>query len=218
MKSSFLRLAAGLAACALAVPAFADDAKDARDVLLRCQQAQLAAPVCRMTVNTKVADTGKASVVTVETVSPNQMHVRQERDGKVMMEMFTDGIKTMVRRGPDGPIVEAPRQVGAMIANLRLSVSLQAMTESAKDVKVVGHEVINGQAATIYTFTTNAMGIQANSKLWISDKDALPLKAEEDSVGTLNVGLDVGDPKAHRHSEVTFDYDPSITVALPAAA
>ena len=215
MKSPFLRFAAGVAVCALAVPALADDAAD---VLLRAQTAQLAAPMCRMTVNTMDVDTGKASVVVVETVGPNQMHVRQERDGKVTTEMFTDGQKTMIRRGPDGPIVKAPPQVGSMIANLRMSVSLQALTQSAKNVKVAGHEVIAGQAATIYTFTTDAMGVQANSKLWVSDKDALPLKAEEDSTGTLNVGLEGANPKARRHSEIIFNYDPSITVALPEEA
>ena len=215
MKSTFLRFAAGAAACALAVPAFADDAKDA---LIRCQQAQLAAPMCRMTINTKEADTGKASVVVVETAGPNQMHVRQERNGKVMMEMFTDGRKTMVRRGPDGPLVEAPPQVSAMIANLRMSISLQAITNAAKDVKVVGHDVVDGQAATIYTFTTDAMGVQGSSKLWVSDKDALPLKAEEDSTGTLTIGLDGAGPKARRHSEITFNYDPSIKVVVPGDA
>ncbi len=215
MKSFSLRLAAGVAACALAVPAFADDAADA---LGRAQQAQLAAPVCRMTVNTRNVDTGKASVVLVETVGTDQMHVRQERDGKVTSEMFTDGKKTVIRRGPDGPLVEAPAQVSAMIANLRMSISFRALTESAKDVVVAGHDIIDGQTATIYTFTTDAMGIKANSKLWISDRDSLPLKAEEDSTGTLNNGLEGADPKARRHSEITFSYDPSITVALPEAA
>ena len=215
MQPLFLRFAVGLVACALAVPAFADDARDA---LLKSQQAQLAAPTCRMTINTKEATSGKASLVVVETVGPSQMHVRQERNGKVMMEMFTDGRKTMIRHGPDGPIMEAPAPVGAMISSLRMSISLQAITESAKDVKIVGHEVVDGQAATIYTFTTNAMGIQANSKLWVSDKDALPLRAEEDSTGSLKVGTDEADPKARRHSEITFNYDPSITIALPAAA
>ena len=176
-----------VAACALAVPACADDARDA---LFKCQQAQLAAPVCRMTINTREANTGKVSVVVAETVGSRQMHVRQERDGKMMTELFTDGKKTMIRRGLDGPIMEAPANVGTMIANLRMSISLQAITESAKNVQVAGHEVVDGQAATIYTFTTDAMGVQGNSKLWISDKDALPLKAEEDSTGTLNAGLE----------------------------
>ena len=171
-----------------------------------------------MTVNTKNVGTDQASVVMVETVGSSQMHVRQERDGKVTTEMFTDGRKTMIRRGPDGPIVEAPPQVSTMIANLRMSISLRALTESANQVKVAGHEVLDGRAATIYTFTTDAMGIKANSKLWVSDKDALPLKAEEDSVGTLNAGLEGADPKAHRHSEITFSYDPSITVAMPEAS
>ena len=52
----------------------------------------------------------------------------------------------------------------------------------------------------------------------MSDKDALPLKAEEDSTGTLNAGLEGADPKARRHSVITFSYDPSITVVLPGAA
>ena len=171
-----------------------------------------------MTVNTRNVDTGKASVVMIETVGTNQMHVRQERDGKVTTEMYTDGRKTMIRRGLDGPMVEAPPQVSAMIANLRMSISLRAITESAKHIEVAGHEIIDGQAATIYTFTTDAMRIKADSKLWISDRDMLPLKAEEDSTGTLNNGLEAADPKAHRHSEITFSYDPSITVVLPAAA
>ena len=90
MRSSLLRLAAGLAVCTLAVPAFADDAADA---LLKAQEAQLAAPTCRMTVNTKNVDTGRLSVVVVESVGSYKMHLRKERDGKVTTEMFTDGVK-----------------------------------------------------------------------------------------------------------------------------
>ena len=216
MTPPFLPLAAAAAMCVLAVPARAEDAGGA---LHRAQQAQLAAPVCRVTVNSKQVDTGKITVVLIETVRPNQMHMRQEQDGQVTMEVFTDGRKTMIRRGVDGQITEAPASVGAMVANLQTSGVFQAMADKAQDVKVAGHEVIDGQTATIYTFTTDTMGVHARSKLWISDKDALPLKGESDSTGgPLDGPPGSDDQGSHRHSEITFSYDPSITVAMPAAA
>ena len=216
MKRPFLPLAAAVAMGVPAVPARADDAGDA---LHRAEQAQLAAPMCRVTVHSKLVDTGKTTVVVLETIRPHQMHMRQERDGKVMMEMFTDGKKTMIRRGAEGQIVEAPANVGAMVANLQTSGIFEALAEKPKEVKVAGHEAVDGQAATLYTFSTDTLGVHASSKLWISDKDALPLKGESDSTGGPADGPPGSDAAgSHRHSEITFSYDPSITVAMPDAA
>jgi hypothetical protein len=144
------------------------------------------------------------------------MHMRQEQDGKVTLEIFTDGQKTMMRRGADGPVVQAPPALNAMLSNVRRAGSLQAMAESAKDVRVAGHDVVDGQTATIYTFTADNMGVHSQSKLWISDKDALPLKAEGDSTGGIDSQNSAG-VRAPRHSTIVFSYDPAITINLPTA-
>ena len=198
-------MAAGVAACALAAPALADGA------------AQVAAPTCRLTVNAREAGTGRATVVVLETVGANQMHVREERGGKMLMEAFSDGRKRIVTQGMNGSMVEEQGNLVPIVAVLRNPILLRTLAETTRDVKVAGHDVVNGQAATVYTFSADTLGVRADCKLWISDKDTLPLKAEGDAAGGANVGAAGSVRVTGGHFDITFSYDPSITVTLPAA-
>ena len=86
--------------------------------------------------------------------------------------------------------------------------------ESAKDVKLAGHETLDGKAASIYEFTTDLMGLTTDTKVWVSDADSRPLKAEADSHGELKLGARAG-RKTNNHAVTAFDYDPSIKITLP---
>jgi hypothetical protein len=118
-----------------------------------------------------------------------------------------------MRRG-DEPFHPMPGNVIEMFTNARKSASLEGIAEMASNAKLVGHEDVNGIASSVYTFKTEAMGLTGSSKVWISDKDNLPLKAERHTQGQTKVGASPG-IKVDRDSKITFDYDSSIKITVP---
>ena len=125
------------------------------------------------------------------------------------MEMWADGKKTYMRQGPGGDIRESPINISALITQARQSNTLEAFIAAAQDLKLVGHEEVNGAPASIYTFKSTAMGLNSSVKLWVSDANNLPLKSEADTSREL---------KGHttsKKSVTTFEYGPSIKIVVP---
>ncbi len=179
------------------------------EALKKAQKAQLAAPASRMKVIT-TDDNSKTSTVTIEMVQPNMLHWSTENDGQMAMEMWADGTKTFMRQGPAGEIHESPIDLNSLMTQARQSNILETLVAAAQDLKLAGHEELNGTPASIYTFKSTAMGLNSSVKLWVSDRDSLPLKSEADTSREL---------KGHttsKKSVTTFEYGPSIKIVVPA--
>lgn len=181
---------------------------DPMEALKKTQKAQLDAPASRMKVIT-TEENDKTSTVTIELVQPKMLHWTTENDGKVAMEMWADGQKTYMRQGPGGDIHESPIDLNSLITQARQSNTLETFIAAAQDLKLVGHETVDGAPASIYTFKSTAMGLNSSVKLWVSDSDNLPLKSEADTSREL---------KGHttsKKSVTTFEYGPSIKIVVP---
>ena len=195
---------------------FASSARaDARDEIAQAIKAQNDAPAYRMKVSSTDNATKILSTINLESVKPDGLHMKQETGGKVQLEVFSDGKRTLMSQGA-GPLQEAPAGMGAMIAATRKTASVEAMAQTARDVAVAGHESVNGGPATAYTFSTDAMGLQSASKLWVSDADHRPLKSESTVRGELQMGGQTVQ-KLDRTMTITYEYDPSIQIVLPPA-
>ncbi len=192
----------------VAVSVRADD----KASLAEAQRAQNDAPAYRMKAVSTDVNTKEATVITLESVKPDLLHMKTEAGGKTQMEIVSDGKKAFMSQG-GAELTEAPPQVAAMIGQARQQSSLDAMTKLAQDVKITGHEAVNGVPASVYTFSTDMMGLHSASKLWVSDKDHRPLKGESTTQGELKMGEQ--SKKMDQQTSITFDYDPSIKIALP---
>ena len=205
MKFTLRLPVAALCAVAFATCAFADDPMDA---LKQATKAQSDAPAFRMKIISTDPTTKVANTITIEKVKPAKMHMKVEDGTSTKMELVSDGQKTFMSQG-GGKMQEAPPQVAAMIAQQGNTAALDAITKLAQNVKLDGHESVGGVPASIYTFTSDMMGMHSATKLWISDKDHRPLKAEGETTG------DRGGQKFDQQMAISFDYDPAITITLP---
>ena len=210
MKPPIRILLTAASACLLSATAFADP----KDDVLAAIKAQNAAPAYRMKMTSTDNNTKAVTTVTLESVNPDSLHLKTE-GGPQSMEVITDGKRTMMAQG-GGALQEAPPQMGAMIGQARKSVAIDQMIKAAKDVKVAGHDPLNGVPATEYSFDTDMMGLHATNKLWVSDKDHRPLKSEGVATGEMSMGGQAGQ-KVDQTISVTYDYDPSIKIELPPA-
>ncbi len=183
-------------------------AEDPMEAIKQATRAQADAPAYRMKIVSTDPATKQGATITMENVNPDKMHMKMEASGQTTMEIVSDGQKTFMAQG-GGKMTEAPAQMGAMIVESRKQQSLDAITKLAKDVKLVGHESISGTPTSVYTFSADMMGMHSTTKLWISDKDHRPLKAEGESKG------DQGGQQIDQQMTITFEYDPSIKVTLP---
>lgn len=186
---------------------------DAKDALKKAQAARLDAPAVRMTMVFTDLSTNSVTSMIVEYVKPSSGHTKVVVSGKPMTEMVTDGQKTFMRQG-DAPYREAPTNVGALMMQSRQSAALDALIDTSSDVKLLGHETINGTPASIYTFKTTRLGLDTTAKIWIADSTNLPLKSESETHGEMQVGSSPG-REVNRTSTVTFEYDPTLKITLP---
>ena len=211
MKTASRALFTAASVCLLAGTALADP----KDDLAAAMKAQNDAPAYRMKMTSTDNNTKAVTTITLESVGTESLHLKTE-GGPQPMEVITDGKRTMMSQG-GGPLQEAPPQFGAMIGQARKSVAIDQAIKSAKDVKVVGHDPLNGVPATEYSFDTDMMGLHATNELWVSDKDHRPLKSEGQAKGEVSMG---GQPaqKMDQTISISYDYDPSIKIELPPAA
>ena len=186
-------------------------AADPKDDLAAVMKAQNDAPAFRAKVTT--AGTGMNMTVTMERVKPSQLHVKTE-GGPVSMEVYSDGQKTLMKQG-DGAFQEAPPQMAAMLTQNNQEAMMQQAIQAAKDVKVTGHEAVNGNPATVYSYDAEMSGMQSANKLWVSDKDHRPVKSESEVHGNVAAGGAAG-TNINMKITSTFDYDPSIKIVMPA--
>lgn len=208
-----LPLAAAVALLILPLSAAFAGGDDAKDALKKAQAARLDAPSVRMTMVFTDLSTNSVTSMIVDYVKPASGHMKVVVSGKPMTEMVTDGQKTFIRQG-DAPYREAPTNVGALMLQSHQSAALEALIATSSDVKLVGHETLNGTPASIYTFKTTGLGLDTAVKLWIADSTSLPLKSESATKGEMQVGSSPG-REVNRTSTVQFEYDPMLKITLP---
>ena len=205
MKISSWLPVASLSVVTFAAGAFAQDPMDA---LKQSTQSLNDVPAYRMKIVSSNPTTKQTSTITMEKVNPDKMHMKME--GPMAMELITDGHKTFMAQG-GAPMTEAPAQMAQMIVEANKTNSIDMVTKMAKDVKLTGHETLGGVPASVYTFSSDMMGLHATNKMWISDKDHHPLKTEGEAKGSA------GGQTVDQQTVVTFDYDPNIKITLPAS-
>ena len=174
-------------------------------------KAQSDAPAFHAKVIT--AGSGMNMTVTMDRVKPNMLHVKTE-GGPVSMEVYSDGQKTLMKQG-EAAFQEAPPQMAAMLTQNSQEAMMQQAVQAAKNVKVVGHEAVNGAAATVYSYDADMSGLQSSNKLWVFDKDHRPVKSESEVHGSVTAGGPAG-TNINMKITTAFDYDPSIKVVMPA--
>ncbi len=212
MKFASRLLFTAASACVLSSVAWAADPKD--DVVA-AMKAQNDAPAYRMKMTSTDNSSKAVTSITLESVNPDGLHMKSEAGGVTTMELISDGKRTMMSQG-GGALQEAPAGMSAMIGQARKSATMETMIQAAKDVKLAGHESVNGVPATIYTFGTEMMGLQSTNKLWVSDKDHRPLKSEGEAHGDVQMGSQPGQ-KVDQKVAIAYEYDPSIKIVLPPA-
>ncbi|MDP9100050.1 MAG: sel1 repeat family protein [Verrucomicrobiota bacterium] len=150
--------------------------------------------------------------ITTEIVNPDQVHVIEEVNGELDRESLTDGKRLFVREGPQGELKEEARDAANKIKQLRED----AMTSAPKprdDVQLTGHETFDGVAVSVYTWKSFALyGI--TKTLRIADKDNRLIDERGEAKGEFPFLKQTIHVDASWHK--TYEYDPSIKIALPA--
>jgi hypothetical protein len=215
MRIPSVRLLLGFAVLTVAIPlsdARADDA--ARDAIHKAIKTQLEVPAYRLKSSCVDMVSFKTWDVTTEVVNPGQVHTVRNADKTLELESFTDGKRLLTRDRKEGELKE---QTGADVADkikkLR-DAALLTEPEKQHDVRKNGQKTINGIPASGYIVTSTDKSLNETTTLWIADADNRVLKTERTLKGELSflnktTRLDMS-------WETTYEYDPSITVTLPA--
>ena len=97
--------------------------------------------------------------------------------------------------------------------NGRIEVRLSLFEASNGRARLVGHEMIRGRMASIYTWTNNADTVMPETiRAWMADDDLRPLAME----AKLQELVPVFDKEPGTRTTVaTYEYDPAIKVTLP---
>jgi len=178
------------------------------EALKKAQKGQVEAPAYRMKmVSTESND--KTNTMTVELVKPDSLYWKTEDNGQVTVEMWSDGKKTYIRQGPAGVVQPSTMEVSSLLTQAGQVNPLPTLITGAQDLKIVGHDELNGAGASVYTFKSTLVNTDSSVKLWISDVDHLPLKSEVDMHRELKAA------SVHKKIVITYEYGPSIKIVVP---
>ena len=193
-------------------------AADGSTLLQQVLQALDDAPAYRMTSTTTKLDNGDTDVRMVEFVKPKAVHLRGESKGRVTNEMFSNGVKTYVLIRSTGEFEELPKDTGDNLAEMAHSVTpMQELLSVTPSVNLVGHEEIAGKSVSVYTCEEeDGLKLHTTAKLWISDQDHRLLKIEAETHGNLKTKSHPEGRAINNGWTVSYEYDPSIKIVLPA--
>lgn len=187
--------------------------EDGREVLRRSVDALKTAPAYRVTITDANTAGEQAINARLEMVNPDLLHLVTDEGGE-KTEIFADGKRTLSRDGATGKFALASANDGALVAMARQASSLSLVLQMANNVRLVGHEPLNGTLTSIYAFDALVMGMHASARVWVADNDGRPMKAEGEVNGEIRFGARAG-RRVHKHSVATYEYDPSIKVTMP---
>jgi len=179
---------------------------DPAGIIRAASKAQLAAPSYESSSTTQLTPGGKSTSV-LDYQSPNSVHMTiRSASGKVT-ERIQVGSKGWMKVGSTW--VEAP---ALDIKPILAGAGTFADTVVLSNVAVVGHDTIDGAAATSYSFKADlgaGIGTSAGT-MWIRDADCLPVKQDATSSTTLS-GATVS-----AHTVTTVTKYGQVTVTAPA--
>ena len=149
--------------------------------------------------------------VITEIVNPDKVHTVQKWNGSLNSEAFTDGRRLLIRDREAGEFKEQTADAAAKIKELRDN-ALLGEPGKDDDVHQKGQETIKGIPASIYIImSANKTEIRT---LWIADADNRVLKMVRKIKGELQILKQT--TRLDMSCETTYEYDPSITVTMPA--
>lgn len=209
MKRSLLCYSLAFTALGTFLGSTARAEENPMEALKNAQKTQLDVPAFRVKMASTDSNT-KTSGMTIELVKPDMLYWKSEENGQVTVEMWSDGKKTYMRQGPTGEIQTAAMEIGSLVTQARQVNPLETLVTKASELKFIEHEEVNGVGASVYTFKSLLMNMDSSVKLWISDADHRPLKAEIDTHRELKAA------PVRKRTVITYDYDPSIKIVVPA--
>ena len=208
----------GSVACHGAVPiglnTTAGNTIDARNDLSKAMRSMLAAKSYRARVESTTSS-GTTSTTTIEFVAPDHFHLTRETTtpshAATKQETIVVGDDTWVKMGAT-PWQKFPASLGDTIKQFRNPDVVDEIAKSV-DVKVIGSDMINGTATTIYQYTLGSpdnKDFNISAKTWVATADGLPRKTE--SEGDVNLGA----RQIHTKSVISYyDYEADIKIDQP---
>ena len=172
--------------------------------LKKAQKAQAEAPVYRMKM-LSMEPNDKTSAMTVEFVKPDSLYWKTEENGRVTVEMWSDGKKTYMRQGSSGEVHESPIDVNSLVTQARQVDPLETLIARAQILKFMGHEKLNEVDTSVYTFKSNLMNTDSSVKIWVSDVDHRPLKSE----------VEMQRGSVRKKMVISYEYGSSIKIIVP---
>lgn len=208
----------GSVACHGALPSglhtSASDTLDARDDLSKAMKSMLAAKSYRARVESTTSS-GTTSTTSIEFVAPDHFHLTRESTtsghAATKQETIVVGDETWMKMG-DAPWQKFPANLGDTIKQFRNPEVIDEIAKSV-DVKVIGSEVLDGTATTIYQYklgNPDNKDFAISAKTWVAVGDGLPRKTE--SEGDVNLG----GKQIHTKSIISYyDYEADIKIEKP---
>jgi len=192
----------------------ASDTSDAQASLTKAMQSMLAAKSYRARVESTTSS-GTSSKTTIEFVAPDHFHLTRETTipghAATKQETIVAGDETWVKMG-DVPWQRFPANLGDTIKQFRNPDVVDQIAKSI-DVKVIGSDVLDGTATTIYQYTlgsTDNKDFNISAKTWVAAGDGLPRKTESEG------DLSLGGRQIHTKSIITYyDYGADIKIDKP---
>ncbi len=229
---NFIRLmfAGSIATALLSVSATAQNEAEFQ-LLKKMNDAALAAPGLRITATKTDRDSGAVIETTViEHTAPNRVHFVITRQGGPDSEMISDGTRSLSRSGPNEPWKPLPINLGQLFEQTQRSLSEENVRDQHGHIKLLGNDTVSGVAAKLYEVGDD----QGTAKLWLAADNSRPLKLEKDATETiaphgfktdskgmpdlkaLRAQLQAAKVVHHLHTTMTYDYDPSLKIDMPA--
>lgn len=183
--------------------------EDGREALRRSVEAMRQAPAYRATV----VDAGSsAAELRMEVVNPDLLHLRTGMG----TEIYSDGRTILAREGASGSFTPAHGNVAVTVALARQMATPDALLAMATGVRFVSRDTVNGVPASVYAVDALVLGMRVNARIWIADADHRPLRVDGEADGEVKFGTRTGGRRVHRRAVVTYEYDPTIKVTMPA--
>jgi hypothetical protein len=175
----------------------------AYDAVISAMRGQFSGGPYRAVATTETA--GSTTIMTSEVIPPDSMHIVITGDGE-STEVISVGGAMWTRTG-DSEWTALPG--GEMMKDMIESMLANVDGSLVSNVQLVGPEVLDGEATTVYTYSSSLgegeSAITSENKLWIADASGLPIKLESNgsAMGIAN------------HIVQTIEYDDRITIEAP---
>jgi len=219
----------------LALALFADSVaaqeKEELQLLKKMKEAMLSAPGLRMTSTITDRDNGAVvETIVIERVAPDKIRFVTTRNGEPGSEMISDGKRSLRRTGPNEPWKPLPMNLSQLFEKTQSAIGEESVREQHAQMKPLGDDSVNCVAAKVYELSSDL----GTAKVWLASDTSRPLKMESDSTRSiaphgfkkdskgmpdmkaLRDQLKAASVEHHLHTTMTYDYDSSLKIEMPA--